>query len=134
MTHPNGEIGTFLEDDKIPESLNPILSRFFGECFPVLEETVSRIAQFFQENPQSPKIPRSLGETDFVIGSAKGKRRVLTFQQWMLQRSLDCYRSIPDKQKGDVNDLLKSIGGESFMAMQLGKRLTRKNFRIVPDA
>ena len=125
--------GTYLANDDVPHTLWPILTRMFNEQFPTLIETVRRIESYLDEHENSKRFPRGLGELEFKLGNAQEKRKVMTFQQWMLQRSLDCYKNFEASDKESVDQFLQEIGGYKAMQIQLKYRLTRKNFRVVPQ-
>ncbi len=125
--------GDFLENDDVPKTLWPILTRMFKEQFPTLDETVRRIDHYLDENPQPKRFPRGLGKLEFTLGKTQEERTVMTFQQWMLQRSLDCYQKLQASEKESVDQLLHEVGGHKAMQIRPKYRLTRKNFRIVPQ-
>ncbi|HIA04418.1 MAG TPA: glutathione S-transferase family protein [Myxococcales bacterium] len=133
VQEPKQELGRFIEKDRIPSTLHGIVARIFKEQWPVLQQTAAAVNQWMTNNPNSPKIPRSLGTLEFSIGSATAERKILTFQQWMMQRSLDYYHALEAADKSTVDAFLSQVGGLEFMNIQLTKRLTRKNFRVVPE-
>ena len=125
--------GAFLDDDVVPQTLWPVLERMFKEQFPTLIETVHRINHYLDENPQPKRFPRGLGKLEFTLGKTKEQRTVMTFQQWMLQRTLDCYQKTTGDEKESVDRLLHEVGGHEAMQIKPKYRLTRKNFRVVPQ-
>ena len=133
MRNPSGTPADFVANDTIPEHLLPILTRQFKEQFPILEHTVASLAQWAEDHPNTKKLPRGLDSVDVHIGDRSAQRRVLTFQQWMLQRPLDFYHGLDPSQKTGVDDLLRSVGGLEAMQRQLKCRLTRENFRVVVE-
>jgi len=132
LQNPSAAPGNFLENDEVPEQLWPILRRMFQEQFPVLREAVNRTQTWLAEHPDAEKLPRSLGEVEFRIGSATETRRLLTFQHWMLQRSLFFYQSLVEDQQASVDALLRDLGGFDAMQIQVERPLTRRRFRVVP--
>jgi glutathione S-transferase len=132
LQNPAATPGDFLEGDEVPVQLWPILRRMFREQFPVLREAVSRTQAWLEEHPEAQKLPRSLGDVEFVIGSATETRRLLTFQHWMFQRSLFFYQSLSSDHRESVDALLRELGGLDAMQVEIKRPLMRRNFRVVP--
>jgi len=133
--------GVWLPDDTIPATLLPVLEVFFQEMWPVLVSTMERVQAFFEAGHAAPgdELP---GKTftptpgfeshqtgdgalthEFTLHGTKGRRMVLPYQVWMLQRiaaELAACRATP---AGDaaVKDLLASVGGEALL--ELDERL-----------
>ena len=100
----NSDGSEWLSDDQIPPSLLPVLSVFFEEMWPVLSiaaETLTRhIAsdahpangelpgKTFTATPGFEKLQTGDGPLthDFEIGGVEGRRMVIPYQLWMLQR------------------------------------------------
>jgi glutathione S-transferase len=130
---PSGNYGNFIDDDQIPPTLHGILSRIFKEQWPVLQQTAAAVNSWLSEHPDSKKIPRSLGVLEFSVGTAVAERKILTFQHWMLQRSMDFYQSLGADERGPVDAFLQSVGGLKALGFPMEKRLTRERFRVVPQ-
>jgi len=133
MLDPDHESGDFLENDRIPDTLDPIIKDIFHSFFPVLQKTLRGVDSYLEENPQSTKIPRSLGELVFQLGDVSEKRKLLTFQQWMCQRPVDFYHSLSASDKENTDRYLREIQVFDEMQIHIRHRLTRKNFRVVPE-
>jgi glutathione S-transferase len=123
--------GPFLPDDQVPETLDPLLRRILTEQLPVLRETSKRIGAWAEANPENRKVPRGLGELEFSLGDARGTRKALTIGQWMLQRPLDLYGGLSVEERVSTDALLTRLGSPDAMAIEVRRRLTRRNFRIV---
>ncbi len=133
MNTPAPGSGHFLPDDEIPETLLPLLEVMFDECMPALMATIDANAAWIDGNPDAEEIPRGVGEHEFVIGGAHGKRMIRSYSQWMLQRPLDDYRALEGKDLERVDRLLESVGGKDWMQLPIQRRVTRRNNRLVPD-
>jgi hypothetical protein len=129
---PDGHSGHFLAGDEIPETLHPILQRMFREQWPVLAETVRAVENWIDAHPGSSKMARGLGPVECHIGDARGSRKMLSFQQWMLQRPLDIYHGLTDIERDTVAPFLDGVGGGAFTSMVIRRRLARTQYRIVP--
>ena len=131
MNDPQPNSGDFLEGDEVPQTLFPILERLFDEQFPVLLDTVRRVAEWIDKNP-GERMPRMIGRHTFTIGEAQGRRIVLPYNQWMLQRTVDFYRSLSGADKISVDTLLDEVGGRQGMQVQFARRVERVKNRVIP--
>jgi len=96
--------GEWLSDDAIPETLLPLLDVFFEEMWPVLESSARVLTDFIASDAHTPgdELPGKTftatpgfealqtGEGalthEFEIGGVRGRRMVIPYQIWMLQR------------------------------------------------
>lgn len=133
MNRPLPEIGDWLPDDTVPDTLIPILRRQFEEQFPVLEDTALAVANWIEAHP-GKRIPRRIGSHAFRIGDSQGKRAILPFAVWMAQRPLDFYRGLAGEDRAAADRLLTRAAGTSAMAMPVPRRLERRENRLVAAA
>jgi glutathione S-transferase len=131
MNQPQDIEGVFLDDDVIPDTLLELLNRMFKEQWPVLSNTVKRLDTWIDQNPHIAEIPRTIGEHNFTIGDTTHKRAIGTFHQWKVQRILDCYHQFDSKQKLSVDAFLQSVGGLNSMQLDIKKRVSRVNNKLV---
>lgn len=134
MNAPDPRSGSFLPDDDVPETLDPILRRLFEEQFPVLEKTVSALGDWIDAHP-GEEIPRAIGMLNFELRNASGaaveeQRGIITFSQWMLQRPIDFYRSLKGADRDSADALLRRVGGYEPMQMDIGRRVVRRNNKL----
>lgn len=127
------EIGNWLADDEIPDTLMALLKRQFTEFWPVQLDTLERNQQWIKSNPDNRKLPRMLGEHDYQIGNVSESRAARTFSQWKLQRVLDIYQGFDEHEKASVDPLLHNLGGFDFMQTTIRHRVSRENNMIVAD-
>ena len=96
--------GAWLPDDRIPETLLPILGVFFDEMWPVLRSSARVLTEYigsathppgaelpggtFMPLPGFEALQTGKGELThaFEIGDVRGRRMVVPYQIWMLQR------------------------------------------------
>jgi glutathione S-transferase len=100
----NSDGGEWLQDDAIPETLVPVLGVFFEEMWPVLRDA-ARVLGDFIASPAHQRGEELPGKTftatpgfeahqtgagalthEFAIGGVRGRRMVIPYQIWMLQR------------------------------------------------
>ena len=129
----NQATGDFVPNDVVPATLNPIFKRVFNEQFPVLERTVARVDQWLDKHPQSKTLPRALGMVEFNLGGVRSERKLLTFAQWMFQRSGNHYKALEETDRQRVDEWLESIGGAAMKSLKPKYTLTRERFRVVPQ-
>ncbi len=130
MNTPPEQLGSWLENDEIPETLVPILTRIFAELFPVLQSTVGLLETWRQQN-SATDIPRFIAKHGFRIGDARGERVVTPFSQWKLQRLLDVYHGFDANEKAAVDAFLCTINGLTAMQTVISDRIDRKDNRLV---
>ncbi len=96
--------GQWLPDDQIPETLLPVLHVFFEEMWPVLSNAAATLTRYVESDAHPPggELPgKTFSATpgfgtlqtgegplthSFAIGDATGRRMVIPYQIWMLQR------------------------------------------------
>lgn len=131
MCAASGGNGQFLADDRIPETLLPVLKRMCDEQMPVLVDTARRVREWMREHP-GEKLPRVLGKYAFRLGDQDGQRIIRPYSLWMLQRARDYYRTLDSTSKAAVDAMLHSIGGESFIDFEDPPRLARAGLSVEP--
>ncbi|MBK7153483.1 MAG: glutathione S-transferase family protein [Sandaracinaceae bacterium] len=112
LMSPLGRDGAFLADDVVPPTLEPVLATFFAEQMPFVMALMDAIDTWCAAHPGATRVPRSLGDHPFVIGGAAGKRRLLTYTQWMAQRPMGAYAALSPEQHSEVDEWLRRLGGE----------------------
>lgn len=122
-------------DDTVPETLIPVLRRLSDEYVPVLCETIPTIQDWLAQH-SSGELPRSIGEHEFVLGretefEVTERRAVFSFDQWMLQRVVDAYRSTAIEGRRRVDATLAAIGAERLMKLDITRRVKRENFKLI---
>ena len=133
MNTDKPRVGDWLPDDRVPETLFPLLRHQFETQFPVLRETVSAVADWAAQHPDE-RLPRKLGEHRFRIGDVEETRAILSFPQWKLQRPLDWYQSLDAARRAPVDALLEQVGGHDAMQLKIPRRVRRENNRLVVAA
>ena len=120
--------GTFLSGDAIPETLWPILQRMMREQLPELLDTSVALSGWLLEHP-GEKIPRGIGEHEFLLEGVRGRRTIGVYKLWMLQRALDVYRQLTETERRAADALLERSGGQLLRALDL-PRLRRDGMSV----
>lgn len=123
--------GVFLADDKVPDTVLPVLNRMAVEYLPVLEKTVAAFNVWAADKSPGTEVPRALGMHPFELGGVTAERAIFTFDLWMLQRPLDFYAGLAGAEKAAADAMLKRAGAAGLAALKPYPRITRKNFKTV---
>ncbi len=129
--NPSEHDGVFLPDDKIPETLLPLLARMFREHVPVLQSTVKHVRQWAEQNPGDKKIPRAIGMHSFTVEGCEDQRAVFPANQWMWQRPVNFYQKQGTEVKAEIAKMLSSLpGAVEALEEPISIRITRENYRF----
>lgn len=132
MNSPNPKSGEFPAGDEVPHTLFPILKMMFSEMFPPMIDTVRKVCDWLDQNPEE-EIPEILGEHEFAIGGVIEKRKIRPYCQWMFQRPLDFYRSLSGKDRKRADEFLRTLGGYECMQVEIRRRVARVNHKLVAE-
>lgn len=121
--------GAFIADDRIPETLLPVLKRMAAEQLPVLQDTERLVAEWHQQNPDK-ELPRFIGKHSFQIEGVTGERIVLPYSLWMFQRAVKYYQRLLPEQQNKAKELLRQTGFGDTLADTANYRLVRRNNRL----
>jgi len=110
MTSPRPLSGSFLPDDQVPETLEPILTRMFTEFGPVLCSTAERLASWAQQ-PHEAHVPRSIGLHEFTLGDVRETRSIAPFNLWRWQPPRALYHSLSGETRARADALLARCAG-----------------------
>ncbi|KCZ92979.1 glutathione S-transferase [Hyphomonas johnsonii] len=122
--------GSLLEDDVIPQTLEPILSVQMTEQMPVLVETTNLFGAWASDVGKGADVPRGFGMVDFETGSHTGECAARSFPLWRLQAVTDEIDAMDIAAKARLGDLLERIGGVPLMDLRLPARLERRDYRL----
>lgn len=122
--------GEYLDNDQVPITLLPVLSRMFKEQVPVLLSTVKHLQQWVKENDEI-EIPRAIGKHSYKIGDAVGERLIMPYNLWMWQRAVDCYQQVDGSARETINQFFAPIPNAiDALNNPLPNRLIRKNNKL----
>jgi glutathione S-transferase len=109
MNKTPDNLGQWLNDDAIPETLLPILRLLFRDHWPVVQNTLSAFTTWSKQNPTTT-IPRIIGKHAFSIGEVEGSKGITSFTVWKYQRILEQFTALSVDEKEAVNCFLTSLG------------------------
>ena len=125
------QVGNFLTNDQVPETLEPILKTLFAEQFIFSAEVIEKIQAHVDQHPDAKRVSRILGQTDFTIGGVKGKRSMFSFVQWKVQRPWKVLTGLTGPEAEEVTRWLQSINGQGLIDLDIRHTLKRINHREV---
>jgi glutathione S-transferase len=123
--------GAWLPDDEVPDSLLPVLQVFFDEMWPVLKTSMQTLTRYLKSDSHSDAVELP-GKTfgagpgfqelqtgsgplthEFELRGVRGRRMVLPYQIWMLQRLADVLHDCAGDAngKGRIDALLNRVNG-----------------------
>lgn len=131
MQNPQVRAGSFLPDDQVPATLEPMLKRMFEEQGAVLQNTIAAVAAWAGEN--EGQLPRALGMHDYRIGGITAQRMIFPFNLWMWQRPFDQYHGMEAASRERADELLRRTGGYELINRDIPRRVRRENNRLILD-
>ncbi|MEZ4219091.1 MAG: glutathione S-transferase family protein [Myxococcota bacterium] len=150
--------GAWLDDDRVPETLRPVIGVFFEEMWPVLRDSVATLARFVASDAHAPggELPgktftatpgfeaHQTGEGAlthaFEIGGVRARRMVVPYQTWMLQRlerAIDAACAAPGGRAALEAFLAPFPGGLELLELGPlldGCRLRKEGARLFSEA
>ena len=132
LLEPAAEPGAFLPDDRVPETLLPLLQRMFREQVPVLRDTADQIAVWAAADPTRRELPRALGRHTYSIEGIEEQRAVYPYSVWMWQRPHDYQRGLQDAERARTAPLLAALpGAPSAFSTPIPRRVLRLDNKLV---
>lgn len=132
MLAPSDDQGSFLSDDRVPETLLPILRRMFNEQVPVLLKTVESIRVWADSNTDGRPLPRALGTHSYTLEGVEAQRAIFPYQVWMWQRPYDHVRGLRAAERAGVAALLDRLPGASeAFSLPIPRRVRRLDNKLV---
>jgi len=137
--HPDRDV-SFEPHDRVPETLEPILSLMFETFAPELAAFAGRYREFIAANPNlpsgSPLDPSgydqpSLAEVEIDYRGARMRMVARMFPLWLFQPVVQDYRGLLPEDKRRVDALLDATGGSEMMSISLPRALSRRGNRLV---
>lgn len=126
--------GPFLPNDEVPDSLDALFACVLEDQWAWIETLVKAIDAYCDAHPEAKRVPRALGEADFMLCNRPGKsRKLVTFVQWKAQRARQAY----DAAGGAADPWMRRVLGldgnvdMSSRIMPIRNPLVLKNFKPV---
>lgn len=118
--------GKLLGDDKVPETLLPLLTRHNIEHLPVLSATNALLDVY-----TGSELPRALGMVPFTIGETQSQTLARPFSLFRLNRALEIYANLDTKARELADSYLDATHGFSLKNFKLAKEMKRENFKLI---
>ncbi len=126
----------WLAEDQIAPSLIPVVASIFQEFLPMVEAINQQVTSLLATWPRAKVLPRSLKDIACPMGQAVFHRAAFPYTLWMVQRTLDLYRSMSIAEQITVRTWLENAVGKSDVDRLLDlkiPRLRRSGLRVVFD-
>ena len=122
--------GELLADDKIPDSLMPILASISQNQFPLIEASINGLESWAQDKKQGDRVPGKFGDTQLNIDGSKESRVNLSFPYWKFQRISDLYQGFNADEKTQLDGLFTSLPQLSLIKQPLRQRVRLQRCRL----
>jgi glutathione S-transferase len=132
MASPPPSTGDYLEGDRIPETLIPIVVSALREMLPMLEATRDAVVRHVASSPKTPIVPRGLDFVSHPLASGIYRRAALPYTLWMLQRMQDAHRRSSGGDQARVRAMLAELGAAGWLDLEV-PRVRRVGLRIAVD-
>ncbi|MBT0586087.1 glutathione S-transferase N-terminal domain-containing protein [Alteromonas oceanisediminis] len=133
MMRGDQPVGAFLANDKIPDTLVPMLKHMHDTQLPVLHETVKRVQQRLLDKP-GERLPRFLGKMRYSFDGVEETRYVNTYAQWMLQRCTQYFDSLSSEAQHDVQAWFSSRNLSGLTEIKVHQPVERRQGKLFPVA
>lgn len=119
MMNPPAAAGAFPEDDRVPETLLPVVAAALHEMLPWVQATLAEVQHFQAEHPGTRRIPRKLGTVEYPFGASRYRRDALPYVLWMVQRMQQVMRQLPAPQQAALREFLKDMDATQWLDIRL---------------
>ena len=132
MNHPDPEtFGDLVPDDAVPPTLRQLVILAARDTVPLMLDATRAFASWVDASPmRDGELPRAVGTLATVLGGAGVERLTLPYSQWMVQRVVDRFAALPDRQRGAVEEALAGTGWEPLLAWRPRHRVERRPFKL----
>ncbi len=96
--------GELPPNDEIPESLIPVLKFIAKLQAPLLQQTITGVKEWHQNNPDTNKLPQRLGDAELTINGITETRYNLSYSYWMIQRIIERMNEINEGSLSSPNN------------------------------
>ena len=138
----DGLEATYLPDDEIPETLEPLLSLIFRDWGPEVLATAERYREWLAQTPALPagtvisetgerQLHAGLGTIRYVLRGLPITRIAMPEVLWHFDKAASYARTLSVNARARLDALLRRTGGESAMAITPARPLKRENFVLV---
>jgi hypothetical protein len=130
--HPNpSAFGGFLAGDALHADVLRILGLVGADAAPLLLDTVRDFERWADEQPAGEYAPpRATGFHSTRLRGVEVSRYTSPYTLWMLQRTLDAYRSLAPADRAAVDRALDGTGCGALLDYQPRHRLEKRHFKL----
>lgn len=130
MNRPPRDQTGWLAGDALPETLRPVLATM-ADGVPMLVAAVEAIDAFAPGQAETGEpIPRGFPGLKARYRDVELVGAVRPYTLWMVQRSLDAYRSLTASERGQVDTALAGTGWEPLLGLEPVHRLERTPYQL----
>jgi glutathione S-transferase len=122
-----------MPNDEIPATLNPVFESVFHEFIPMVANIGELATGYARAHGLHTRLPRRIGEVTTTMAGRPFKRGALPYMIWMMQRALDCYKSMPQGDQYKVRAWLASHRAEHILELNL-PRVERRALTVAVTA
>lgn len=135
VNHPDpDDRGEWLPGDALAPTMRPMLERIGSDAVPMLVDTVRDWERWAETEASGvDELPRSIGFHATKLRGVDLQRTTSPYAVWMVQRSLDAYRSLSDADRASVDRALAGTGCEALLALEPRHRVGKRGFVLVVD-
>jgi glutathione S-transferase len=106
MNETPEQIGEWLPDDDIPQTLVPILQWQCRDQLQQIHQVMDKTTDWINKNPDANTLPRFIGKVDYRINGGEGKRLCTPYSQWMYERVLEPMEKADAEQRAELTHWL----------------------------
>lgn len=134
MQHPERpQGGAFLANDEVPATLMPVFQSIFVEFWPQLTATLAAVKKALPGVQAGRGFSRQLDSIEIPLAGQAFRMRARPYSLWMAQRPLDALRALPAAEQIEVQQWLRTVGGEQAMQLDIRPRLQRMALFVAPE-
>ncbi len=132
MSDRPSQKGELLAEDRIPESLQPMLSSIVKELIPYMECCAQDLASTPHISASDKRYQRMGKSVEVPFGGGSLRRVVTSYTLWMLQRILDMPKRMSVADRSMLHDWLASINAEHILDIEF-PRVRRIGIHIADE-
>ena len=132
---------SYVLDDAIPETLEPLLAQIFEDWGPELLANAERFNAWVAEHPSlkagdlvslhgDRRLHPSVGEIEFMLRGTWIRCASTPHALWHAEKALQRARALSGPAKSRFAALIRRNAGERVMGMTLSRRLERNNYAL----
>ena len=120
----NGEL---LADDKIPDTLMPIVKIIFDEYLPLMDQTTDETKSLIKNEKlkSGDELPRTTDRLKFKMADSQFQRNSFTYSVWRMQRLQKIVSTFSDTDQECLKVWLAKQNHVNFLGLNFGPTLKR---------